>query len=67
MIRFIQGSDKPVIMDVKMNLPGRGFYLCADAACLKKAQKKIDGLSSWNRWIDDISHQRYSLWMEFSG
>jgi predicted RNA-binding protein YlxR (DUF448 family) len=66
MIRFIQSSDKLVIMDAKRNLPGRGFYLCADAACFKKAQKKIDGQSPWNRWINDIFHQGYSLWMKFS-
>jgi hypothetical protein len=57
MIRFIQSSDRLVIMNEKKNLPGRGFYLCPDVACLKKARRKIDGLSSWNRWITDISHQ----------
>ena len=66
MNRFVQSSDKLVIMDGKKNLPGRGFYLCPDAACLKKARKKIDGLSSWNPWITDISRQAYSPWMAFS-
>ena len=65
MIRFIQSSDRLVIMDAKKNLPGRGFYLCPDAACLKKARTK----KRWAVTLESLDHQYlyqgYSLRMTF--
>ena len=56
MIRFIQGSDKLMILNEKRDFPGRGFYLCPNEACLKKAQKK-------NRWavtLESLDHRYFS-------
>ena len=39
MIRFIRDSGGRLIIDKMKNLKGRGFYLCPDIRCLKKAQK----------------------------
>lgn len=34
--------------DQKGNLPGRGFYICPDIHCFKRAQKKVKEISLLN-------------------
>jgi predicted RNA-binding protein YlxR (DUF448 family) len=41
MVRFKQGIDGILFLDVQKKTNGRGFYLCPDVACLKLAQKKV--------------------------
>jgi predicted RNA-binding protein YlxR (DUF448 family) len=41
MVRFKQGKDGNLFLDVQKKINGRGFYLCPDVACLKLAQKKV--------------------------
>jgi predicted RNA-binding protein YlxR (DUF448 family) len=55
MIRFIQSSDRLVIVDEKKNLSGRGYYLCPDAACLKKARKK-----RWAFTLESLDQRYFS-------
>jgi len=40
MIWFKQSSNGRVAINKEKNLKGRGFYLCPDLICLKKAQKR---------------------------
>jgi predicted RNA-binding protein YlxR (DUF448 family) len=41
MVRFKQGKDGILFLDVEKKINGRGFYLCPDVACFKSAQKKV--------------------------
>jgi predicted RNA-binding protein YlxR (DUF448 family) len=40
MVRFTEGEGGNWLVDTKKGLGGRGFYLCPEITCLKKAQKK---------------------------
>jgi predicted RNA-binding protein YlxR (DUF448 family) len=40
MLQFIKGTDEVVFVNGKKRGNGRGFYLCPDLVCFKKAQKK---------------------------
>jgi predicted RNA-binding protein YlxR (DUF448 family) len=40
MLRFVQNQDGVVCVDEKKKMSGRGFYLCPDLNCLRRAQKK---------------------------
>ncbi len=39
LIRVVRSQDGTVSLDRGGKLPGRGAYVCPDAACLKKARK----------------------------
>lgn len=39
LIRVVRGSEGEVSLDFKGKLPGRGAYLCHNAACLKRVRK----------------------------
>jgi predicted RNA-binding protein YlxR (DUF448 family) len=40
MLRFIKGRNGAAFVEGKKNVDGRGFYLCPDLLCFKKAEKK---------------------------
>ncbi|MCB9477185.1 MAG: YlxR family protein [Deltaproteobacteria bacterium] len=40
LLRFTAGDDGRVVADPERRRPGRGAYLCPDAACVDKAIKK---------------------------
>ncbi len=40
LLRFVRANDGEVLFDAKASAPGRGAYLCADAACLSVAAKR---------------------------
>ncbi len=46
MLQFIRGIDGVAFVNKKKRIDGRGFYLCPDIRCLKKAEKKERGLGS---------------------
>jgi len=46
MLRFIRGIDGVVFMNKKKRINGRGFYLCPDLICFKRAQKKERAMGS---------------------
>ena len=39
LIRFVVGPDDRIYPDILGKLPGRGMYVTADRACLKRPQK----------------------------
>lgn len=39
LIRVVRSPEGEVSLDFRGKVPGRGAYLCRDAACLKKAVK----------------------------
>ena len=39
LIRVVRAPDGGISLDFKGKAPGRGAYVCRDAACLKKAMK----------------------------
>ncbi len=39
LIRVVRAPDGVISLDLTGKKPGRGAYICRDAACLKKAQK----------------------------
>ncbi len=39
LIRVVKSPEGLISLDFKGKLPGRGAYLCPDAACLSKAKK----------------------------
>ena len=39
LIRVVRGSDGAISLDFRGKAPGRGAYVCPNAACLKKAVK----------------------------
>ena len=39
LIRVVRSPEGQVSLDFRGKAPGRGAYLCRDAACLKRAQK----------------------------
>ena len=39
LIRVVRGPEGEISLDFTGKKPGRGAYLCHDAACLKKARK----------------------------
>ena len=39
LIRVVRSPEGEVSLDFRGKAPGRGAYLCRDAACLKKAMK----------------------------
>jgi len=53
MLQFIKGIDGVVVVNEKKRIHGRGFYLCPDLLCFKKAQKKERGVESL-RSIDSL-------------
>ncbi len=46
LIRLKKGKEGTVLVDWMKNLGGRGFYLCPEETCFKKAQKK-KWIASW--------------------
>ena len=46
MLQFIKGMDGVVFVNKKKRINGRGFYLCPDLICFKRAQKKERGMGS---------------------
>ena len=40
LIRLVRNAEGTFVPDEKKNLPGRGFYLCPNADCFARAQKK---------------------------
>ncbi len=46
MLQFIKGIDGGVFVNKKKRINGRGFYLCPDLICFKRAQKKERGVGS---------------------
>ena len=46
MLQFIKGMDGVVFVNKKKRINGRGFYLCPDLICFKRAQKKERGVGS---------------------
>lgn len=51
-----KGEDGTLLIDWMKNLGGRGFYLCPEEACFKKAEKK-KWIGSWEM-IQSISFDR---------
>jgi len=47
MLRFINDPDKAVFVNEKKRINGRGFYLCPDLVCFKKAKKK-------GKWVGSV-------------
>ncbi len=47
MLQFIKGIDGVVSVNKKKRIDGRGFYLCPDPLCFKRAQKK-------ERWVGSL-------------
>ena len=47
MLRFIKRTDEAVFVNEKKRGNGRGFYLCPDLICFKKAQKK-------EKWVGSL-------------
>ncbi len=47
MLQFIKRIDGVVFVNKKRRIDGRGFYLCPDPLCFKKAQKK-------ERWMESL-------------
>ena len=39
LVRVVRAPEGTVSLDFKGKLPGRGAYVCRDAACLKKATR----------------------------
>ena len=39
LIRVVRAPEGEIALDFKGKSPGRGAYLCPDAACLRKARK----------------------------
>jgi len=39
LIRVVRPPEGEISLDFRGRMPGRGAYLCPDAACLKKARK----------------------------
>ena len=39
LIRVVRSPEGVISLDFRGRMPGRGAYLCPDAACLKKARK----------------------------
>ncbi len=39
LIRVVKSPEGAVCLDCRGKLPGRGAYLCPEAACLKRARK----------------------------
>lgn len=52
-----KGEDGTLLIDWMKNLGGRGFYLCPEEACLKKAEKK-KWIGSWEMIQNQISFDR---------
>ena len=40
LIRIVSQSDGKTIIDKEYLIPGRGAYVCRDAECIRKAQKR---------------------------
>jgi len=47
LLRFTKGRDGVVFVNEKKRINGRGFYLCPDLVCFKKAQKK-------EKWVGSL-------------
>ncbi|MGQ9646667.1 MAG: YlxR family protein [Thermodesulfobacteriota bacterium] len=43
-VRFVKSSNGTLFLDGNKDGRGRGYYLCPDRKCFKKAQRKIKGL-----------------------
>lgn len=48
LIRFVRKSNGSIMRDQKGHLPGRGFYICPDINCFKKAKKKVKEIQILN-------------------
>lgn len=48
LIRLIKKLDGSIVYDKKGNIPGRGFYICKDIDCIKKAKKREKELSYYS-------------------
>ena len=46
MLRFVKRPEGVVFAEAKKHVDGRGFYLCPDLLCFKKAEKKERGVGT---------------------
>ncbi len=53
MLRFIRGVDGVILVKGKKNVEGRGFYLCPDLLCFKKAEKKEKWMGTLG-WVNSL-------------
>lgn len=40
LVRVVRTADGNVVLDDTLKMPGRGAYICKDAACIENAQKR---------------------------
>jgi predicted RNA-binding protein YlxR (DUF448 family) len=43
LVRLVRSSDGTVVLDPRGDAPGRGAYVCRDAACLQRARRRLAG------------------------
>jgi len=55
LVRFVQGPQGAVLSAGEKPIQGRGFYLCPEVKCLKKAQKKL----AWVRSLEAGGSQAF--------
>lgn len=53
LLRVVKSPDGVIAIDATGKAPGRGAYLCADAACLKRAKKAHNLEKALKTRIDD--------------
>jgi len=51
LVRFVRLPEGLIKEDLKGQMPGRGFYICPNNNCFKKAQKKIKEIQNINTLV----------------
>ena len=64
LIRVVRAPEGEISLDFKGKLPGRGAYLCPDAACLKRAAKSKALERAFSLPIPDVIYEALNAQME---
>lgn len=64
LIRVVRAPDGGISLDFKGKAPGRGAYVCRDAACLKKAMKSKAIERAFETSIPEEVYAELSVQME---
>lgn len=67
LIRVVKSPEGEISLDFKGKLPGRGAYVCPDAACLAKAKKSRALERAFSAQIPDSVYEQLEQQMEEAG
>ena len=67
LVRLVKGPEGQLLVDTACRLPGRGLYLCRDAACVAKARKARFAERTLSAKAEDLFYESLTELVEAHG